>query len=197
LARLPATFNEKEKKSILAAEDVLLNIVGASIGRSAIADERVSGGNTNQAVAILRLVRSGVDARFLVSYLTSPGSQAIIHSEKVDVARANLSLADIRGMPIPLPPQSEQQRIIQEVDLLLPLEGETRDVVTKAFLRVIRLRQSILKWAFEGKLVDQDPNDEPASVLLERIRAERAAQDPPRARVRRRRAQTPSREQRE
>ena len=40
---------------------------------------------------------------------------------------------------------------------------------------LVRLRQAILKWAFEGKLVDQDPNDEPASVLLERIRSERAA----------------------
>ena len=43
--------------------------------------------------------------------------------------------------------------------------------------RCQRLRQSILKWAFEGKLVDQDPNDEPAAVLLGRIQAERAAME--------------------
>jgi type I restriction enzyme S subunit len=57
------------------------------------------------------------------------------------------------------------------------------DVSTNA-QRGARLRQSILKWAFEGRLVDQDPTDEPASVLLERIRAERAAaatQQPKRA----------------
>ena len=50
--------------------------------------------------------------------------------------------------------------------------------------RLSRLRQSILSWAFQGKLVDQDPADEPASVLLERIRAERAAQPRRQARSR-------------
>jgi type I restriction enzyme S subunit len=48
------------------------------------------------------------------------------------------------------------------------------------------LHQSILKWAFEGKLVDQDPNDEPASVLLERIKAERERTAPVRKRAKRR-----------
>ncbi len=47
--------------------------------------------------------------------------------------------------------------------------------VSKSALRIARLRQSILKWAFEGRLVDQDPTDEPAAILLERVRAERQA----------------------
>ena len=54
------------------------------------------------------------------------------------------------------------------------IEPLTELVASATSQRCARLRQSILKWAFEGKLVDQDPNDEPASVLLERIRAERA-----------------------
>ncbi len=52
---------------------------------------------------------------------------------------------------------------------------ELESVVSTNLQRATRLRQSILKWAFEGKLVDQDPNDEPASVLLQRIREERGA----------------------
>jgi type I restriction enzyme S subunit len=58
--------------------------------------------------------------------------------------------------------------------------------------RLTRLRQSILKWAFEGRLVDQDPTDQPASVLLERIRAERAAAtDTPPRRARRSNGRAP------
>jgi type I restriction enzyme S subunit len=62
-------------------------------------------------------------------------------------------------------------------------------MVQPGLARAARLRQSILKWAFEGRLVDQDPTDEPASVLLERIRAERAsATDKPPRRARSARA---------
>ena len=63
----------------------------------------------------------------------------------------------------------------------------TFEAVTANELKAIRLRQSILKWAFEGRLVDQDPTDEPASVLLERIRAERAESTRPSRSVKRQR----------
>ncbi len=174
-AYLPPGFNEQEPRSILQENDVLLNIVGASIGRAAVATTELAGSNINQAVALIRLVSEGVLSSVVVAYLLSPNAQRLIHHTKVDVARANLSLADIAQMPFPLPPCAEQIRLAGEINRLSTIADRlTADTIVSS-QRCTRLRQSILKWAFEGKLVDQDPTDEPASVLLERIRAERAA----------------------
>jgi type I restriction enzyme S subunit len=63
--------------------------------------------------------------------------------------------------------------MITEINRIISLIDETELLASQDKRRVARLRQSILKWAFEGKLVDQDPTDEPASVLLERIKAQR------------------------
>jgi type I restriction enzyme S subunit len=76
---------------------------------------------------------------------------------------------------IPLPPRPEQERVVEASERLLSFRDETAQQLSHGRHRVLRLRQSILKWAFEGKLVDQDPNDEPAEKLLAYIRAERAA----------------------
>lgn len=89
---------------------------------------------------------------------------------------AHLTLEKFKACPFPLPPMAEQVRITSEVSRLVSMADETGLVVTRNLTRCARLRQSILKWAFEGKLVDQDPTDEPASVLLERIRAEQLVQ---------------------
>jgi type I restriction enzyme S subunit len=90
-------------------------------------------------------------------------------------------------MVVPLPPRAEQERIEEELGLV---ESFFDGVCSSAYQTLqccTALRQSILKAAFAGKLVPQDPNDEPASVLLARIRAERAAAPKP-ARGRRRKA---------
>ena len=174
IAYLPETFNEKEKKSILREGDVLLNIVGASIGRVAIASDELEGANMNQAVSLIRLVKDGLDNRLLMNYLISPDAQSTIHGKKVDVARANLSLTDVSEFATPLPPLLEQQVIVSEVERCLSVADEVEKTVTTELKRAEQLRQSILKQAFSGKLVPQDPNDEPASVLLERIRVEKS-----------------------
>lgn len=77
---------------------------------------------------------------------------------------------------IPVAPVAEQCRIVAEVERLESQINSSATACERNLARLARLRQSVLKWAFEGKLVDQDPTDEPASVLLDRIRAERAAQ---------------------
>ena len=152
VAHLPAAFNAKEKKSVLKAGDVLLNIVGASIGRSAVATGDIEGGNVNQAVAVIRLKPDEMLSRFLMFYLVSPATQDRIHSEKVDVARANFSLEDIRQLPVPVPPLAEQERIVAELERRLSVVEELSVLVTANLQRATRLRQAILQKAFSGQL---------------------------------------------
>jgi type I restriction enzyme S subunit len=83
-------------------------------------------------------------------------------------------LGEIKALILSLPPFSEQHRIVAEVERRLSVVDELEAIIAANLKRAERLRQAILKRAFEGKLVPQDPTDEPASVLLERIRAERA-----------------------
>ncbi|WP_437940611.1 hypothetical protein [Sorangium sp. So ce341] len=108
-------------------------------------------------------------------WLLSPEGRSVIQQVASSTSGLHtLSISKVSALPVPLCPIAEQERIRAEVDRLLSLTSAMLDSVEAGELRASRLRQSILKWAFEGKLVDQDPNDEPASALLERIRAERS-----------------------
>jgi type I restriction enzyme S subunit len=88
----------------------------------------------------------------------------------------NLNAGLIKDMVLSLPPAEEQARIVTEVERQLSFVDACERAVDVGLARSAGLRRSVLKAAFEGRLVPQDPSDEPASVLLDRIRAERAAQ---------------------
>jgi type I restriction enzyme S subunit len=87
----------------------------------------------------------------------------------------NISQVNLRRIRLPVPPANEAERIVRSIETALSTADQVMASAGVNEKRCTRLRQSILKWAFEGRLVDQDPSDEPASVLLDRIRAEREA----------------------
>lgn len=124
-------------------------------------------------VAVLKL--AGLVAPFYLQHaLNSPWCYAQAQKYTHGVGNQDLGLTRMIKITIPLPPLAEQHRIVSEVDAQDSFTCTAALSVDRAVASSGRLRQAILKWAFEGKLVDQDPNDEPAAALLERIRATHA-----------------------
>jgi type I restriction enzyme, S subunit len=170
-------FNNIQKRSILQKEDVLFNLVGASIGRAAIFNlDKIS--NINQAVAIIRLKKS-ISNKYLSHFLNAEVAKQKYLGKVVDVARANLSLTDIANMDITLPmDNNDQDRIVKEIESRLSVCDKIEETIENSLLQAEALRLSIIKKAFEGKLVPQNPSDEHAEKLLERIRAAKGKAKP-------------------
>lgn len=119
---------------------------------------------------------TGVDIRyFAIAWHSSFLREQVERFAKTTAGIYKVNQADLSKCFIPLPPIAEQTRIRRETESLESTARRNRELTTRSLVRSKRLRQSILKWAFEGKLADQDPNDEPAAALLARIQAERAA----------------------
>lgn len=89
---------------------------------------------------------------------------------RTTAGQTGISGPDVREMPIPLPPLAEQAIIVSEVEQRLSVITATTEQIDRNLKRAVRLRQSILKEAVAGRLIPQDPCDEPASVMLERVR---------------------------
>ena len=128
----------------------------------------------NQAIAAISMEESASDCRQYTKLFLSNNYEETRRLSSGGV-QPNLNLGLVRQIAIPLPPLAEQFRIVADVDRRLSVIQQAEAAVEANLARADRLRQSILKQAFSGRLVPQDPNDEPASVLLERIRAEREA----------------------
>lgn len=107
---------------------------------------------------------------------TSCSRMHIVKRVKTTAGQTGISGEDMKKMPIPLPPLAEQGISVELVSGQLAALIEQHSAVARALKLFTAQRQNILRAAFTGQLVPQDPDDEPASVLIERIRSERVAQ---------------------
>ena len=175
VAHFPRSLFESRNSHVLP-NDVLLNITGASIGRCAIVPDTFGDADVNQHVLIMRPVNDAVD-EYLHVAIISPVVQIAIMIDQVGATKEGLSATKAANLLVPLPPLPEQHRIVERVGELTPLVEEygrledAREELDAALPG--RLRKSVLQMAVQGKLVPQDPADEPASELLERIRGQR------------------------
>lgn len=145
---LPSDFNVKQKRSILHKNDVLVNIVGASIGRAAIFDLDYLDANINQAVALVRC-DSTINVRFLCMFLNSEMASKQYDFYKKDSARANLSLENISSLSIHCPSLSEQQQIANKLDTISAKVKALQTNYTETITLCNDLKQSLLKQIFE------------------------------------------------
>jgi len=152
---------------------VLLGMIGEGKTRGQAAILDIAAAN-NQNCAAIWVSKTEVRPEFVYFWLWS--RYEITRSGGSGNNQPALNKSLVEQIPLPLPPLEEQREIVMETDRLLSICDAVEKQLKTEDARSSRLRQSILKRAFEGKLVPQDPKDEPASELLARIRAERAVQ---------------------
>ncbi|WP_107946800.1 restriction endonuclease subunit S [Shewanella baltica] len=223
--------HEVMSNTTVFGNDILLNITGASLGRTTIFPTDIGEANVNQHVTIIRLVDVEM-CKFVHLGLMSPMVQKLVWGRQVGMAIEGLSKKVLEQFEFPIPPLEEQHRIVAKVDELMSLcdalEAQTEASIsahqilvetllnalllpqtaantasqsdvslepqpfTNSFVKdwqrvaehfdtlfttsasIDTLKQTILQLAVMGKLVKQDPNDEPAAKLLERIAKEKA-----------------------
>ncbi|MEX2523543.1 MAG: restriction endonuclease subunit S [Gammaproteobacteria bacterium] len=124
-----------------------------------------------------RIGTNAVSSSYLEKALNCGESRKFVEKRiRTTAGQSEISGSDIKAIPVPICSYEEQIKIGQAISEELSRIDKMLDEINISLKHSETLRQSILKKAFSGQLVTQDPNDEPASVLLERIRAEKAAQ---------------------
>ena len=157
--------HQKMKGTEVLANDLLLNITGGSLGRCAVVPADFNCGNVSQHVCIMRSVLVEPEY-FHVLVLSSYFAKSM---KITGSGREGLPKYNLEQMGFPLPPLTEQQRIVAEIEHWFALIDQIEQ--GKADLQTIikQTKSKILDLAIHGKLVPQDPNDEPAIELLKRI----------------------------
>lgn len=145
-------LHEEMRRTHTMQGDVLLNITGASIGRCVVIPDNLGQANVNQHVCIIRTKENSLP-QYLCAYLNSPLGQNQIMATQGGVTRQGLNYQQIRKLKLPLPSVSKQKKIVDEIKSHFAIIDSLRKVIGTSLTKAEKLRKSILKTAFEGKLI--------------------------------------------
>ena len=165
-------MHKKQYRSIFFPNDVPMNIVGPRLGKIGIVPPEIREANINQAIVMMRTI-DYYDPRLLMYCLLSPFYYNFMIKMSKGVRQSNIRKSDVGRIPIPLIPLQEQTRLVYKISELFLFVDKIEKAGEQAIKKIDKTESIIFAKLFRGQLVPQDPNDEPASHILERITAEK------------------------
>lgn len=194
---VPEAYFKSLNKGRIYPDDIIVVKDGATTGKTSFVDNDFphKDAAVNEHLFIVRVDPKVASPKFVFYYLFSSKGQQQILSDFRGATVGGISRNFPLKVTVPIPSLTEQEQIVSELEGHLSVADKLEATLDAELKRAERLRQSILKQAFSGKLVPQDPNDEPASVLLEKIQAEKVSQQPKRKKRTTKAKTTPSAKQ--
>lgn len=159
----------------LKTGDVIMGRRG-EMARCALVGDKENGWLCGTGSLFFRPNKKKVHPQYLYWVLSNSNTKAYLENEAKGSTMSNLNLSIVKNIPFPLPNVEEQKKIVTQVEQLFAFADKLEARYNKAKVMLDKLPQSILAKAFRGELVAQNANDEPASVLLEKIKATKALQ---------------------
>ena len=164
-------------RTLVKTDDLLLTITGATVGKAARVDIELEEAYVSQHVALIRLVDASLGNYFHLFLTAGAGGRGQLNKEAYGAGKPGLNLQQVGSVRIPLPGKQEVIVLMHAISAQFNAVQTQEAAITQSLKQSAAQRKNILQAAFSGQLVPQDPADEPASALLARIRAERAARE--------------------
>lgn len=177
--RMPSKWAEEFPEFLVGPDELLMNLTAQSLKDEFLGRVCLSGRGEkcllNQRLA--RLTALALPARYWLYFFKSPGFRRYVDTLNTGSLIQHMFTSQVEACAVPLMPRDEAQFLVDAIDSKLATVGAMRTIVDEEPERLAGLDRSILAKAFRGELVPQDPNDEPAAVMLERIKAQQASGD--------------------
>ena len=181
--------DEEIEKYKIRNSDLIINRVNSIeyLGKCALVESLTENTVFESNVMRCCVIEDVISKAYVAAYLAShEGRNRLCENAKHAVNQVSINQTDVGNTLVPITSMEEQLLIVQKIEQKLSQTDALISQIEDHLKKVEVLRQSILKKAFSGQLIPQDPHDEPASILLERIKAEKAARSQNNTRAKRR-----------